>query len=152
MRKIIVSMFLLFIFYSVNIAQDANGLIKVESKHSVEETASKMKNLIKEKGLTFFTKINHRKNAETAGLEMKPTVVLIFGNPKLGTPIMKCEKTYAIDLPQKMLIYEDDEGKVWIVYNDQDYLVKRHKLKECKNEIEKVKNALKSLAEGAARD
>ncbi len=152
MRKIIVSMFLLFIFYSVNIAQDANGLIKVESKHSVEETASKMKNLIKEKGLTFFTKINHRKNAENAGLKMKPTVVLIFGNPKLGTPIMKCEKTYAIDLPQKMLIYEDDEGKVWIVYNDQDYLVKRHKLKECKNEIEKVKNALKSLAEGAARD
>jgi len=151
MKKLIIFLTAFFLMTIIIQAQDAKGLIKVKSANSVENTTEKAKNLIEEKGLTFFTKIDHRENAEKAGLEMKPTVVLIFGNPKLGTPIMKCQKTYAIDLPQKMLIYEDEEGTVWMAYNDQDYLVKRHKLKECEEEIEKVKKALKSLAEGAAK-
>ncbi len=127
------------------------GLITVESNQSVDQTADHLQKLINEKGLTFFTKVDHRKNAEGVDMQLRPTVLLIFGNPKLGTPLMQCQQTYAIDLPQKALIFEDKDGRVWIAYNSQEYLARRHNLKNCDKDLKKVENALSNLIKEAAQ-
>jgi uncharacterized protein (DUF302 family) len=83
-------------------------------------------------------------------MELPPTTVLIFGNPKLGTPLMQCAPTVAIDLPQKMLIWEDDNGNVSIGYNSPEYLKKRHNIAGCDQELQKISGALQKFAQNAA--
>ncbi len=145
--SIALAMILLISFF----ARGQEGLITVQSEYSVDETAQRLQNLIKEKGLTLFATVDHTKNAEEVNMQLRPTTLLIFGNPKLGTPLMKCQQTYAIDLPQKALIYEDKNGLVWVSYNDQTYLAKRHRLKECDKELKKVESALSGLIKKAVQ-
>lgn len=132
-------------------AMAQEGLITLESKQSVTETADRLETLIKEKGLTFFAKVDHTQNAAGINMELRPTILLIFGNPKLGTPLMQCQQTYAIDLPQKALVFKAADGRVWIAYNDQTFLAERHGLKECEKPIAKVESALSGLIKEAAR-
>ena len=134
------------------LAAFANGLISVESAGgSVEEVANRFEAVLKEKGLKLFIRVNHAEGAKGADLELAPTEVLIFGNPKVGTPLMQCNRTAAIDLPQKALIWEDDDGQVWITYNDPQYLGERHGITEaCAATLAKVGNALSGVANAAA--
>jgi uncharacterized protein (DUF302 family) len=103
-----------------------NGIISKSSSHSVDQTVEKLKNILQAKGVMLFTLVDHSGEAEKAGMKMRPTKLLIFGNPKGGTPVMLAAPTSAIDLPLKILVWEDDLGKVWLSYNSPAYLQGRH--------------------------
>jgi uncharacterized protein (DUF302 family) len=103
-----------------------NGLIDIPSDHSVDETVEQLKRILQERGITPFALIDHSGEAAKAGMQMRPTKLLIFGNPKAGTPVMLAAPTSAIDLPLKILVWEDAQGKVWVSYNSPDYLQERH--------------------------
>lgn len=102
------------------------GLASIASKHSVDETVINIVNILREKQVKLFAVIDHSGEAKQAGLEMHPTKVVIFGNPRGGTPLMVAAPSTAIDLPLKLLIWEDGEGKVWITWNTPQYLQQRH--------------------------
>ena len=104
------------------------GIIDTSSNHSVEETVQKLKGILQAKGVTLFALVDHSGEAEKAGMKMRPTKLLIFGNPKAGTPVMLAAPSSAIDLPLKILIWEDAQGKVWATYNSPTYLQERHGL------------------------
>ena len=105
---------------------DDNGLIRIPSRYSVPDTLQRLETLLESKGLKIFARIDHSGEAAKVGLEMHPTQVLLFGSPKGGTPVMLAAPSVAIDLPLKVLVAEDDQGKVWVTYNDPEYLQKRH--------------------------
>jgi uncharacterized protein (DUF302 family) len=102
------------------------GLVDLPSKHSVDETVEKLKGILQSKGVTLFALIDHSAEAAKTGLKMRPTKLLIFGNPKSGTPVILAAPSSAIDLPLKILIWEDAQGKVWVSYNSPAYLQERH--------------------------
>ncbi len=104
------------------------GIIDKPSNHSVEQTVEKLKNLLQSKGVTLFALVDHSGEAEKIGVKMRPTKLLIFGSPKSGTPLMQDAPSIAIDLPLKILVWEDAQGKVWVSYNSPDYLKERHGL------------------------
>jgi uncharacterized protein (DUF302 family) len=105
-----------------------NGIINKLSNHSVDETVEKLKGILQAKGVSLFALVDHSGEAEKAGMKMRPTKLLIFGSPKAGTPLMLAAPSSAIDLPLKMLIWEDAQGKVWVSYNSPGYLQQRHGL------------------------
>ncbi len=105
-----------------------NGIVAVESHHSVDETLERLKQALETKAIKLFAVIDHSGEAANAGLQMPETKLAIFGNPKAGTPLMIAAPTIAIDLPMKILISQDAGGKVWIRYNSADFLGRRHKL------------------------
>jgi len=105
-----------------------NGIVNKPSSHSVDETVERLEAILQAKGVTLFALVDHSGEAAKVGIKMRPTKLLIFGNPKAGTPLMRAAPSSAIDLPLKLLVWEDGEGKVWISYNSQQYLQKRHGL------------------------
>lgn len=107
-----------------------SGIITLPGNHSVDQTVQKLEEILRAKGVKLFAVIDHSGEAERAGLHMRPTKLLIFGNPKAGTPLMIASPTAAIDLPLKILVWEDDEGKVRISYNSPAYLQIRHALSQ----------------------
>ena len=104
----------------------ANGIVHTPSNHSVIETVERLRGLLQAKGVTLFALIDHSGEAEKIGMKMHPTRLLIFGNPQAGTPIMLAAPSSAIDLPLKILVWEDTNQKVWISYNSLEYLKNRH--------------------------
>jgi uncharacterized protein (DUF302 family) len=108
--------------------QKEEGIVKIQSHHSVEETVDKLKAILQSKSVTLFALVDHSGEAEKVGMTMPPTKLLIFGNPKGGTPLMLASPSAAIDLPLKILVAEDAQGKVWISYNSAEYLQERHSL------------------------
>lgn len=128
-----------------------NGLITVQSQHSVADTANKLNALLIKKGMTVFARIDHSAGAEKVGQSLRPTELIIFGNPKAGTPLMLCAQSIAIDLPQKMLIWEDSEGTTWLGYNDPQYLQQRHHVDGCDKVLKKVAGALNMFATAASQ-
>lgn len=126
----------------------ANGLIAVKSPRDVAATATLLEELLKTRGLTVFARVDHAAGAAKIGKTLRPTQVLIFGNPAGGTPLMECAQTMGIDLPQKMLVWEDDKGQAWVAYNDPAYLLQRHGASTC-TAIEGVRKALAGLVEAA---
>jgi len=129
----------------------ADGLIEMKSQHSVETTLDRLAEMLESKGLTVFARVDHRENARGADLDLPPTQVLIFGNPKLGTPLMQAQRSVAIDLPQKALAYEDAEGQVWLAYNDPVHLAERHGITSREKIREKIAGALRTFAEKATQ-
>jgi uncharacterized protein (DUF302 family) len=109
-------------------ASRGDGLIDIPSNHSVDETVEKLKGVLQAKGVTLFALVDHSGEAAKVGMKMRPTKLLIFGNPKGGTPVMLAAPSIAIDLPLKILIWEDAEGKVLVTYNSPAYLQNRHHL------------------------
>jgi uncharacterized protein (DUF302 family) len=103
-----------------------NGILKVPSNHSVDETVERLKGILQAKGVMLFALVDHSGEAEKAGLKMLPTKLLIFGSPKAGTPLMVAAPSIALDLPLKILVSEDSQGKVWVSYNSPAYLLERH--------------------------
>ena len=133
------------------VAEGSEGVINVPSHASVTVTADRLENIIKEKGMVLFDRISHSEGARRVGLNLRDTELIIFGNPKVGTPLMQCQQSLAIDLPQKALIWEDKEGRVWISYNDPWYLKKRHGLVGCDDAIIRVDKALAGIIQAAAQ-
>lgn len=131
-------------------AQD--GMITLPSAHDVHTTLDKLEDVLKEKGMTVFTRIDHAAGAAGADLELRPTAVVIFGNPKVGTPLMNCAQSVAIDLPQKMLAWEDADGQVFLAYNDPAYLQSRHLIEGCDQVLETVSGALAAFAAAATKE
>ena len=106
--------------------QSDNGIIDKASNHSVDETVEKLKGILQAKGVTLFALVDHSGEAAKVGMKMPPTKLLFFGNPKAGTPLMLAAPSSAIDLPLKILIWEDARGKAWVSYNSPAYLQERH--------------------------
>lgn len=104
----------------------ASGFVSQRSLHTVDETVVRLKSILDAKGVALFTLIDHSGEAQKAGMEMRPTKLLIFGNPAAGTPVMLAAPTIAIDLPLKILVWEDAEGVVWLSWNSPEYLQQRH--------------------------
>jgi uncharacterized protein (DUF302 family) len=106
----------------------AQGFLSQRSPHSVDETVARLKNILDAKGVTLFALVDHSGEAKKAGMEMRPTKLLLFGNPAAGTPLMLAAPTIAIDLPLKLLVWEDADGVVWLSWNSPEYLQQRHNL------------------------
>jgi|ERR1700693_6253249 len=104
------------------------GIVTIPSHQSVDQTVQKLEGILQAKGVKLFALVDHSGEAEKAGMRMRPTKLLIFGNPKAGTPLMVASPSIAIDLPLKILVWEDAGGKVWISYNAPGYLQARHGL------------------------
>ncbi|GLT13786.1 DUF302 domain-containing protein [Vibrio algivorus] len=132
-------------------ANEDNGLVQLQSQHSVQETSDKLVNALNSKGMTVFAQVDHAAGAKKVDIELRPTQVIIFGNPKVGSPLMICQQSVAIDLPQKALISEDESGKVWLTYNDPKYLASRHQIQGCDEVLDKVSNALANFAKAATQ-
>jgi len=128
-------------------AEKNGGLIDIPSNQSVDETVEKLKAILQSKGITLFALIDHSGEAIKAGMKMRPTKLLILGNPKAGTPVMLAAPSSAIDLPLKVLIWEDAQGKAWVTYNSPAYLQERHNIP-----VELVPNVrvIEALAKSAA--
>ena len=132
-----------------NSVDGKKGLVTLQSNHSVKDTADKLVSIIESKGMKVFARVDHQKNAQGIDLTLRPTQVIMFGNPKAGTPLMNCEQSVAIDLPQKILISEDADKKVWLSYNHPEYLKDRHNMKGCDTEIANIAKALNSVSKAA---
>lgn len=126
----------------------SNGIVNELSNHSVDDTVERLKAMLQASGAVLFGLVDHSGEAEKVGLAMKPTKLLIFGNPKAGTPLMLASPSTAIDLPLKMLVWEDAAKKVWISYNSPEYLQKRHGFPE---DLLPNISAVRKLASGGAR-
>ncbi|MFB6193987.1 MAG: DUF302 domain-containing protein [Halobaculum sp.] len=128
-----------------------DGLVTIESDASVTDSVERVKAVIEEKeALGLMAEIDHEANGATVGRDLPPTTVLVFGNPDLGTPLMQAGRSLAIDLPQKLLVMEDDDGTVTVTYNDPAYLADRHDIEGEADRLETVSDALSSLAAVAA--
>jgi uncharacterized protein (DUF302 family) len=111
------------------LAQAADdGMVTMKSPYSVDETLDRFEKAVTSKGMTVFARVDHAQGAASVDLKLRPTQLLIFGNPKIGTLLMQSNQTAAIDLPLKLLAWQDADGQVWIAYNDPGYLVKRHNI------------------------
>jgi len=106
----------------------ANGLVTLPSPYTVPETLDRLETILRQKNVNIFARVDHSGEAEKVGLHMPPTQLLIFGNPRGGTPLMVAAPLSAIDLPLKALAWQDTEGKVWLSYNDPQYLKARYGL------------------------
>lgn len=139
------------VFFCVSLAYGDGGIVSVKSSHDVKTTADRLEAALKSKGMTVFARIDHAAGAMKAGANLAPTELVIFGNPKVGTPLMMCDRAVAIDLPQKALIWEEDGGDVWLSYNAPDYLAQRHDLAGCGEVVGKIRNALANFAKAATQ-
>ena len=149
MRTLINALIIVLVF-ALPLSADS-GLIHVKSSHDVKNTARRLEAFLKEKGMTVFLRIDHSEGARKVGKQLRPTELVIFGNPKVGTPLMQCGQTVAIDLPQRALIWQDESGQTWLTYNDPQYLAMRHELDGCRAVLEKIQNALGNFAQAATQ-
>lgn len=131
-------------------ASAADGVIVVTSANDVKTTMDKLEKVLTSKGITVFARINHAHGAKTIGQSLPPMELLIFGNPKLGTPLMQKNQQMGLDLPLKALVYEGEDGKTYIAYNDPAYLSKRHGVTEPAKVFETMTGALKNFTAAAA--
>jgi uncharacterized protein (DUF302 family) len=128
------------------LAEHSEGVIRIKSTHSVTVTVDRLTSALKNKGMTIFKRVSHSAGAAKVGLELRPTELMIFGDPKVGSPLMQCQQLAALDLPQKALIYEDEEGQVWLAYNDPVYIANRHNISDCDDVVDKISKALKNFS------
>lgn len=127
------------------------GLVVIESANGVTATADKLEKILKSKGITVFARIDHAAGAKKIGKSLRPTQLLIFGNPKLGTPLMASNQSIGIDLPLKALVYQATNGKTYISYNDPAYLADRHSIRDRAKVFGKMAGALKNFTAAAAK-
>lgn len=126
-----------------------DGLISVQSVYTVDQTLNRFERAARDKGMTVFARIDHAAGAAKVDKVLRPTELLIFGNPKAGTPLMQSRQTVAIDLPMKALAWADSGGQVWLTYNDPGYLVQRHDITDRDALVEKMRRVLGELSAAA---
>ena len=142
------ALILIVSFTLVALANAADGLVALKSPHSAKATMDKFEELAKQRGLNVFARIDHALGAAGIGKTLRPTEVLIFGNPQGGTPFIECAQSAGIDLPLKALVWEDASAQVWLGYNDPAFLAQRHAVAQCPV-VENLRKALSGLAEAA---
>ncbi len=150
MKQLSLLLVLCFVLISSTAVLAADGLIALKSSYSPAETMDRFEATAKKKGLNIFARINHTAGAAKIGKTLRPTELLIFGNPQGGTPFMECAQTVGIDLPLKVLVWEDAAGQVWLGYNDPAYLAKRHGVSQCPS-AGKLSKALAGLSAAALK-
>jgi uncharacterized protein (DUF302 family) len=128
-------------------AAAVDGLVVKPSPHPVAETMDRIERAVKERALVVVARVDHAAAAQKAGLTLRPTELLIFGNPKAGTPLMQAVQSIGIDLPLKVLAWEDDKGKVWLAYNDPAWLATRHRVGERTEVVRAIRAALDALTD-----
>lgn len=126
----------------------ADGLVAAKSPHKARDTMDRLENILKKKEMTIFARVDHAAGAAKIGKTLRPTEVLIFGNPKGGTPFMECSQTVGIDLPLKALVWEDANGQVWLAYNDPAYIAARNGVPDCPV-VGNLKKALEGFVQEA---
>lgn len=146
--RIVAALFFTIICATV---QADNGLIVKPSAFGPGETLDRLQTVLEKKGLTVFARVDHAAGASKAGLNLRPTQLLIFGNPKMGTPLMNSNQNIGIDLPMKVLAWEDETGKSWVAYNEPTYLANRHGIKDHPEIIQKMTGALDALTNKATQ-
>jgi len=139
-------------FLSIHNAVAQDGLVSIQSPHDVATTIDRLTAALESKGMTVFGRVNHAQNAESVELTLRPTEVLIFGNPKIGTPLMNCAQSVALDLPQKMLAWQDEAGNTNLAWNDPMYLKARHAIEGCDEVLQRVSEALANFASAATSE
>ena len=131
-------------------AMDVEGLTTIKSSYGPKETLDRLEAEVKARGLTVFARINHAAGAAQADLALRPTEVLVFGNAKGGTPLMQASQSIGIDLPLRILVWEDESGQIWLAYNEPSWLAKRHGLgPESQPSVDALAAALRVLAKKA---
>jgi uncharacterized protein (DUF302 family) len=148
MKTVIHAVLLAVAFIFSSHVWGAEGLIVVKSPHSSKDTMDRLESVAKQKGMTILARIDHSAGAAKIGMKLRPTELLIFGNPQGGTPFMECNQTVGIDLPIKALVWEDASGGVWLGYNDPEFLARRHGVLQCPA-AENMRKALASFAQTA---
>lgn len=138
------------LFCAISIANAADGLIALKSPYPAGETMDRLESVVKAKGLNVFARIDHAAGAAKVGKTLRPTEVLIFGNPQGGTPFMECAQSVGIDLPLKALVWQATDNQVWLGYNDPTYLAKRHEAADCPAAA-KLRQALADLADAVLK-
>ncbi len=143
--------FLIFVIVSMiaTAATADKGVVVKPSAYSVDETLDRLERVLQKKGLTIFARIDHSAGAAKIQLNLRPTQVLIFGNPKMGTALMHSNQAVGIDLPMKVLAWKDEQGRVWIAYNDPGYLADRHQIRDRGEVLKKMTGALSKLTDMA---
>lgn len=149
MLRIAIVLLSLLILPTAQAADD--GLISKKSNYSVSATLDRLEALLKKKGITVFIRIDHATGAENAGMQLRPTQLLIFGNPKLGSPLMQSNQTVGIDLPMKALAWQDADGQVWLTYSDPARAAARHAITDRAEVIAKMSGALNKLTSKAIK-
>ncbi|MFH1494902.1 MAG: DUF302 domain-containing protein [Pseudomonadota bacterium] len=144
--NILRSLFALLLFTFGSLASAADGLVAVKSPHSATDTMNRLEETVKQRGLTVFARIDHAAGAAKIGKTLRPTELLIFGNPQGGTPFMECAQSAGIDLPLKALVWEDAASQVWLGYNDPAFLAQRHGVAQCPV-VQNLRKALAGIAE-----
>ena len=151
MNRILLILFIFIVFILPATVTAGNGLVNIKSSHSVNETADRLEQILKTKGMKVFIRIDHSAGARGVGIALRPTQLVVFGNPKVGAPLMQCSQSMAIDLPQKALIWEDERGDVWLTTNDPQYLADRHDMQGCQDVLAKVRKALGNFSRAATK-
>ncbi|MFQ5847952.1 MAG: DUF302 domain-containing protein [Candidatus Methylomirabilales bacterium] len=141
----------LAIVIPVSAAFAGAGLVNKKSAYSVAETLDRLEKALTQKGIVVFARIDHAAGAKKVGLALRATEVVIFGNPKLGTPLMQSNQTIGIDLPLKALAWEDETGQVWLTYNAPASLADRHGIRDQTDVVNKMSRALDKLTDAATR-
>ncbi len=147
MKKPIIALALLALISAAT--QAGQGLVSVKSAHDVPTTTDNLVVVLEGKGMMVFARIDHAAGAKKVDMTLEPTELVIFGNPKMGTALMKCGHSIAIDLPLKALIWEDADGQTWLAYNDPAYLAERHKLEGCDKVLETMGKGVEGFAKAA---
>ena len=145
MNRSIIILFATLLLFSTAVL-GADGLVAIKSPYSAKETMNRFEENAKQRGLTVFARIDHAAGAAKIGKTLRPTEVLIFGNPQGGTAFMECAQSVGIDLPLKALVWEDAQGQVWLGYNDPAFLAQRHGVAQCPA-VSALTKALSGLAE-----
>ena len=147
MRKPLLSVVSLFTLLSINTLGIAGpaGLINKASNFNVTETINRLETVLKKKGITVVTRWSHSDRAKDIGITLRPTELILFGNPKLGSQFFTSQQTSGIDLPMKALAWEDETGQVWLSYNDPAYITTRHSINDRDKTLKKMNNALNKL-------
>jgi uncharacterized protein (DUF302 family) len=148
MKRASLSVLIIILLISCQ-AKAQDDFHKLKSSHSINETVVKLSNALKAKGMTIFSVINHQEGALRVEMELRPTTLVIFGNPKVGTKLIQCDQRVGYALPLKMLIWQDDAGVTWLGYRDPSQLKNEYDLESCSETIEKVKNAMSNFAKAA---
>ena len=145
MRFVVISAFLA-VLLSRALGWSAEGFIVLRSPYRVEETIERLETVVKGKGMAIFARVDHAAGAAKVGKKLRPTMLLIFGNPQGGTPFMECTQSVGIDLPLKALAWQDATGAVWLGYNDPAFIAQRHGVPNCQV-VQKMSKALKGLVQ-----
>ena len=146
-------MFIVFslLFCTAIHAHEIEGMVYKKSANSVEKTLDRMETILKEKGVAIIARVEHSQSAKKLNIELRPTALLIFGNPQLGSHFFTSHQSAGIDLPLKVLAWQDEKGQVWIAYNDPQYIAKRHGIADREEIVKKMTGALDKFTEFAIK-